>query len=136
MPDLETLAIDGRRFSTLEGFYDEVERVLIPGASWGRNLNALNDVLRGGFGTPEEGFVLLWKHAALSRERLGHAETARMLRKSLVTCDQHAQTDLEKELAAAERGEGETVFDILLGILHTHGPGGEEAEDEVHVRLA
>lgn len=44
--------IDGARFTTLEGFYDEVSRVLIPGASWGHNLDAFNDILRGGFGTP------------------------------------------------------------------------------------
>jgi RNAse (barnase) inhibitor barstar len=63
--------IDGARFATLSGFYDEIERVLIPGARWGRNLDALNDILRGGFGTPEEGFILLWRNAQLSRQVLG-----------------------------------------------------------------
>ena len=44
--------IDGRRFSTMRGFYDEVERVFTCGLHWriGQNLNAFNDVLRGGFG--------------------------------------------------------------------------------------
>jgi RNAse (barnase) inhibitor barstar len=65
-----TYEIDGSRFSTLEGFYDEISRVLIPGAEWGRNLDAFNDVLRGGFGTPEGGVVLCWKNSALSREHL------------------------------------------------------------------
>lgn len=63
--------IDGARFSTLEEFYDEVDRVLIPHAAWGRNLDALNDILRGGFGTPEGGFEIRWKHHQLSRKRLG-----------------------------------------------------------------
>jgi RNAse (barnase) inhibitor barstar len=63
--------IDGSQFSTLEGFYDKVSQVLIPGANWGRNLDAFNDILRGGFGTPEGGFVLRWKNSKLSRERLG-----------------------------------------------------------------
>lgn len=49
--------IDGAHFSTLEDFYDEISRVLIPGAYWGRNLDAFNDILRGGFSTPEEGFI-------------------------------------------------------------------------------
>ena len=39
--------IDGRRFSTLEGFYDEASRLVTPGADWGHNLDALNDNLRG-----------------------------------------------------------------------------------------
>lgn len=54
--------IDGARFSTLEEFFDEVSRVLIPGVFWGHNLDAFNDILRGGFGTPEEGFSLVWRN--------------------------------------------------------------------------
>jgi RNAse (barnase) inhibitor barstar len=64
--------IDGERFATLDGFFDEVERVLLaPGVYWGRNLDAFNDILRGGFGTPEGGFVLRWRRVDLSRARLG-----------------------------------------------------------------
>ena len=76
---MKTYLIDGRNFSTLEGFYDEVSRVLIPGAAWGHNLDAFDDILCGGFGTPEEGFKLRWLHHVLSRERLGYAETVRQL---------------------------------------------------------
>ena len=49
--------IDGRRFSNMAGFYDEVERVFTFGLDWkmGRNLNAFNDILRGGFGRHECG---------------------------------------------------------------------------------
>ena len=64
--------IDGRDFSTLDEFYQVVSRVLIPGAQWGQNLDAFNDILCGGFGTPEGGFVLRWKNSAVSRERLGY----------------------------------------------------------------
>ena len=64
------LTINGGNFSTLEEFYDEVERVLIPGAAWGRNLDAFNDILRGGFGTPEGGFVLRWLESDRSRKHL------------------------------------------------------------------
>ncbi|MCP3977199.1 MAG: hypothetical protein GY720_22140 [bacterium] len=46
------------RIDNLEGLWDEVTRSLIPGAEWGRNLDAFNDILRGGFGTPEDGFVV------------------------------------------------------------------------------
>jgi len=68
---MTTYEIDGRNFSTLDGFYDEVSRVLVPGATWGRNLDAFDDVLYGGFGTPEDGFVVIWKNHDLSREALG-----------------------------------------------------------------
>ena len=47
---------------------------MIPDAYWGRNLDAFNDVLRGGFGTPEGGFTLRWKNHATSRRRLGQVQ--------------------------------------------------------------
>jgi hypothetical protein len=34
MPLKPTYEIDGSRFSTLEGFYAEISRVLAPGADW------------------------------------------------------------------------------------------------------
>jgi RNAse (barnase) inhibitor barstar len=64
--------LDGQNFDNLEGFYDEVARVLIPDTEWGRNLDAFNDILRGNFGPlNESNFVLIWKGSQLSRERLG-----------------------------------------------------------------
>jgi len=63
------IEIDGANFASLEEFYAEVSRKLIPEADWGRNLDAFNDVLRGGFGTPEDGFVLVWKnHVEMTTE--------------------------------------------------------------------
>ena len=56
-PQRQKFTIDGRRFSNMAGFYDEVERVFTSGLDWkiGRNLNAFNDILRGGFGRHEYG---------------------------------------------------------------------------------
>ena len=53
----EVFIIDGRRFSNMAGFYDEVEQVFTCGLDWkiGRNLDAFNDILRGGFGRHEYG---------------------------------------------------------------------------------
>ena len=48
----EVFTIDGRRFSNMAGFYREAEWVFTCGLDWkiGRNLNAFNDILRGGLG--------------------------------------------------------------------------------------
>ena len=53
----EVFILDGRRFSNMAGFYDEVERVFTLGLDRkiGRNLNPFNDILRGGFGQHEYG---------------------------------------------------------------------------------
>ncbi|HEY7372734.1 MAG TPA: barstar family protein [Polyangia bacterium] len=39
--------------------------------TWRGNLDAFNDILRGGFGTPDGGFVLVWQDHATSQHRLG-----------------------------------------------------------------
>jgi RNAse (barnase) inhibitor barstar len=130
-----SLEIDGLRFNTLEEFFDEVSEILIPGADWGRNLDAFNDILRGGFGTPQGGFVLVWKNHELSRIRLGYAETVRQLGFHLDQCHPANFPSLRNELAMARRSTGTTVFDWLVEIIATHGQGGEEAEDGVELVL-
>ena len=57
MRHIESFEIDGRDFSTLEESSTVISRMLIPEVEWGHNLDALNDILRGGFGTSKHGFV-------------------------------------------------------------------------------
>jgi RNAse (barnase) inhibitor barstar len=128
--------IDGRDFATLEEFYDVVSRVLIPGAEWGRNLDAFNDILRGGFGTPEDGFVLRWVNSALSRERLGYPQTVRQLERRLARRYPSNTLSIGEDLEQARHGTGPTVFDELVEIIADHGPGGAQQEDEVELVLA
>jgi RNAse (barnase) inhibitor barstar len=120
MPVLPTIEIDGERFSTLEEFYDEVGRQLIPGAGWGHNLDAFNDILRGGFGTPEPGFTLVWRRSDLSRDRLGYVETVRQLERRLVECHPGHRSRVRSDLDAARHHQGPTVFDWLVDIISGH----------------
>lgn len=128
--------IDGSNFCTLEGFYDEISRVLLPGVAWGHNLDAFNDILRGGFGTPNEGFVLEWKNSALSHERLGYDETVRQLERRLERCDPSNVPQVQADLEAAKRHEGPRVFDWLVGIIEIRGGDGRERADGVELVLA
>lgn len=69
-----TFEIDGSNFIDREGFFDEISKIV--GDGWGKNLDALNDILCGAMGTPfDEPFILVWKNSALSRERLGYEAT-------------------------------------------------------------
>lgn len=112
--------LEGARFATLEGFFAEVGRVLIPGAAWGRNLDAFDDILRGGFGTPPGGFTLVWRDAARSRRTLGYPETVRQLEQRLARCHPSNRALVAAELALARRGAGPTVFDWLTAIIAQH----------------
>lgn len=118
--DAAIYTIEGTRFATLEGFFAEVGRVLIPGATWGRNLDAFADILRGGFGTPPGGFTLIWRDAARSRRQLGYPETVRQLERRLARCHPSNRARVAAELARARRGEGPTVFDWLIAIIAEH----------------
>ena len=72
----QTLKIDGGNFSDLEGFYNEIDRVLTKDLDWqtGHNLDAFNDLLRGGFGVYEyeEPVKIIWTNFSHSKERLGN----------------------------------------------------------------
>ena len=129
------LVIDGSRVWSLETFWDEVSRSIIPGERWGRNLDAFNDILRGGFGTPPNGFVLRWKDAEIARGFLGYPETIRQLEKRLDECHPENLFAVAVELEQAKMGRGPTVFDWLVAIVREHGEGGEEAESNVRLVL-
>ena len=131
-----TYEIDGSRFSTLEEFFEEISEFLIPGVFWGHNLDAFNDILRGGFGTPEQGFRLVWKNSELSREKLGYSETVRQLRLRLARCHPLNRESVAETLELALKNEGATVFDWLVEIIKIHGPGGDEEEDNVELVLS
>ncbi len=132
---MRTYRINGEQFSTLEGFFDEISRVLIPEARWGHNLDAFNDILRGGFGTPEEGFILIWENSELSNCRLGYSETVRQLEKRLDHCHPSNRDAVKTQLRRAQNNKGPVVFDWLVEIVRLHGVGGEEAEDNVILKL-
>jgi RNAse (barnase) inhibitor barstar len=62
--------VDGTAFSDLDGFARQFSTYLKDHV-WNGNLDAFNDILRGGFGTPEGGFVLRWLASDQSRHDLG-----------------------------------------------------------------
>jgi len=108
--------IDGARFTSLDEFFAHFQSQALD-ASWGNNLDAFNDVLRGGFGTPEGGFILVWNNHLLSIERLGYAETQRVLKARLTRCHPSNVVNVQRDLLNAEQREGDTVFDWLVEII-------------------
>jgi hypothetical protein len=132
---LPEFVLDGASFDDLAGFFAAITTTLGITA-WGTNLDAFNDILRGGFGTPEGGFTLRWASSAISARRLGWPQTIRFTENKLTTCHPANIPSVQADLAAARHGEGQTLFDIITSIIRAHGPGGIEAEDNVHLILA
>ena len=47
---MKTIVINGNNFSSLEGFYNEIEKFLIDGeCPWGRNLDSLDEIVSTSF---------------------------------------------------------------------------------------
>jgi len=71
---MRIIEINGNKFSNMKGFYREVESKMTFGLNWkiGRNLNAFNDVLYGGFGVHDvdEKYILKWYRSEKSKSEL------------------------------------------------------------------
>jgi hypothetical protein len=132
--DLPVLVVDGSLFSDFEGFAREFTK-LLDDYTWSGNLDAFNDILRGGFGTPELGWIFRWLHHESSREALGYGATIRRLERMLLTCHPDNRERVAARIESAKRGEGPTLFDEIVEIIRVHGPGGEESEDNVILEL-
>ncbi len=132
--DLPVLAIDGANFSDFDGFAREFSTLLCE-YTWRGNLDAYNDILRGGFGTPEEGWVLRWHNSELSRVALGHQAMTRWLEQILVTCHPSNRAGILARIGDSKQGAGPTLFDEIVDIIRHHGVGGQESEDGVVLEL-
>jgi RNAse (barnase) inhibitor barstar len=78
-PEPVVFHIDGRKIKSVNDFYREIGRsVNGPGGYFGRNLDALADCLRGGFGTPDDQpYAFVWDHSAFSRRHLTEGKKER-----------------------------------------------------------
>ena len=130
-----TYVIDGQNFSNLEEFFGEIGNILIPGVEWGENLDTFNDILRGGFGTPEQGFVIRWQNSDVSHERLGYPATVTELRRRLESCHPENPMMVAEKLKNAKSRIGPTVFDRVVHIIQDHGEDGSQTHDGVELVL-
>jgi RNAse (barnase) inhibitor barstar len=121
----KTILLDANRFSTLPSFYQEVENTFTKDLGWsiGRNLDAFNDVLWGGFGVHdyEEPIQLIWLHSDKSRTDLGWAETINYLTAKLTSDPPSTVASAKRELPLAESHTGKTLFEIIVDIIKEHG---------------
>ena len=72
---MKEFVIDGNNFKNLDGFYNEIDRLLTKDLDFptGHNYNAVNDLFRGGFGFFDYGtpITLKWKNYEKSKADLG-----------------------------------------------------------------
>ncbi len=112
--------LDGARCDTLDAFYAEVGRALCGGDAWGESLDALGDVLGGGWGRRPVPLRLVWRDAERARAALGYPETVRERTRRLRDCAPNVLIKTAWALRAALRGEGPTLFDEVVARVRAH----------------
>jgi hypothetical protein len=137
MTEFKEFIIDGSKISSIQGFLNAFGNALTPETKWAHAtiLDAFDDILKGGFGTPEGGFILRWKDAEVSRKLLGHKRAAAILRGVWKSSHPDKKEEARKAWLAAKSGVGPGDFDMLVALIRAHGPGGEYPEDNVHLIL-
>jgi len=115
------IVIDGSRFDNLDGFFDEIERVLTENLTWriGRNMDAFNDLLRGGFGIHEYGepITIKWLYFTKSKYDFSYPATVEYYKKILRRCHPSNIPKLHEKLDYAEKQMGDTLMDIIIEII-------------------
>lgn len=111
------LTIDGAKFSTMEEFYNEIDRLLTKDLTWrtGHNMDAFHDLLRGGFGVHEygEGVDFVWVNSDKSRQDFGYEATALYWDMIAEKCHPTNRERVAEKAKAARERRGETLFDII-----------------------
>lgn len=113
-----TITIDGTHFSTIDEFWDEIDKLLTRNLSWktGHNMDAFHDLLRGGFGVHKvgEGIDFYWINADKSQQDLGYEATALYWEKIFQKCHPTNRQEIMLKIKAAKAHEGKMLFDIII----------------------
>lgn len=124
MTTRKTLTLHGDRIHDIASFYDEINRVLMVGEDWtlAPSLDALDDLLYGSYGViaGNEPVVLAWHDFERSREALGLHATRQLHLHKLQQPQRYDTSRIQDSLARLDAGDGETYFDIVLGIIASH----------------
>lgn len=120
----KTLTIEGGAVHDVASSYDEINRVFMADEDWrlGHSLDALDDLLYGGFGAIEGGepVVIIWRDMERSRDALGVETTLASYRAKLARPDIYDRAAIARKIRALERGNGATYFDIVTDIIAAH----------------
>ncbi|KAA0128299.1 ribonuclease inhibitor [Chryseobacterium sp. SN22] len=107
--------INGRHFSDLEGFYEEISRLLMKDEDWKvGTLDGFDDILYGFQGQ------ITWKDSQKSREELGFDLTKEFYENKIRQGKPFNVMLIRHKLDELVAGKGQTLFEILVEIIQSH----------------
>lgn len=120
----QIITINGKNFSDLAGFYDEIERVLTKNLGWriGRNLDAFEDILYGtGYGVFEvtDTIKLVWENFSKSQQDLGLEETRTYYDRKISNknFEPDNRSYFKEKLKELNLKKGKTLCEIIVEII-------------------
>jgi RNAse (barnase) inhibitor barstar len=120
----KTIVIEGSTFSNLDGFYEEMNRLFMQDQDWkmGHSLDALNDILYGGFGVfePGEQVLVIWKNFTQSKLALGREQTVELYQRKIEIGYPYSVKLFEEKLQEIEKEDGPLLWHIVLDIFGDH----------------
>ena len=107
--------INGRHFSDLEGFYEEISRLFMKDEDWKvGTLDGFDDILYGVQGE------ITWKDARKSREDLGFDLTKDFYENKIRQGKPFNIALIRQKLDELTAGKGQTLFEIVVEIIQSH----------------
>lgn len=118
------VVIDGNRITDKSSLYEEINRQFMENEDWqlGESLDALDDLLYGGFGILKENeeVRLVWKNFEENKCLFGHEFTKEFYAQKLEYPEDYNSEIIQKKLDELNSGQGQTYFDIILEIIDEH----------------
>lgn len=119
-----TLRIDGARIDDIASFYDEINRVFMIDVDWqlGPSLDALDDMLYGGYGVLREHAeaTVVWTGHARAAQALGVAATRTYLLDKLAQPERFNAAVFRSRLEELDTDGAPTYFDTVLEVFRAH----------------
>lgn len=119
-----TLTIDGSAIHDIPSLYAELNRVLMPDEDWtlGESLDALDDLLYGGFGVLDGSSPasIVWTDHDQARTALGAEATIAYYEARLARPEVYSASVARSALEALHAGAGPTYFELVMQVFGDH----------------
>jgi len=118
------IQIDGAKIQDLTSLYNEFNDKLMPNEDWelGESLDALDDLLYGGFGeiNGNEAIRLVWTDFERMKEFFGYDFTLNFYQNKLKYPEIFNKDLIKNSIDELQNGNGKTYFEIILEIIESH----------------
>jgi len=118
--DVPVRVVDGAKFDDFRGFCAELSKAL-DDAAWDGSIDTLPVLLRNPLGASKGMWILKWENSERSRGVLGWDATVAVLAELAAKAEPAKAPGLKHRLAAAERKEGPTLFEMILKVVRESG---------------